>query len=52
MSKIIKIAAVVSMFVAPLANAAHESPWLFPNYSATRRCCPSGPARPYRLADH
>jgi hypothetical protein len=43
MSKIIKIAADVSMFVAPLANAAHESPWLFPNYSATEGAAQAGP---------
>lgn len=37
MSKIIKLAAVVSMFAgfAPLANAEHASPWLFPNFSQT-----------------
>jgi len=37
MSKIIKIVAVVSMFTgfAPLANAEHASPWLFPNFNQT-----------------
>jgi hypothetical protein len=37
MSKVIKIAAVVSLFAAfaPVASAEHVSPWLFPNYSAT-----------------
>lgn len=36
MSNIVKIAAVVSLVAAfaPVANAEHVSPWLFPNYSA------------------
>ncbi len=43
MSKIIKIAAVVSMFAAPVANAAHESPWLFPNFTVTEGSADAGP---------
>ena len=37
MSKIVKIAAVVSLFTAfvPVASAEHASPWLFPNFSTT-----------------
>ena len=37
MSKIVKIAAVVSFVAAfaPIANAEHTSPCVFPNYSTT-----------------